>query len=458
MTARLTFSEAINKYYDLKNQYDTNKKEDIHDLIKDNEDKSWREKRILFKSMNHKCVNCKRYVNTDFNIIIKSEVDRHLTAKCGDKIEPCPLKIDINLGYIVTYEEGIISNQEQTSHLKQQIIIEKNNLMFGYISQANAIKQFDVLKDDLTSSINIYEDTNKILSTIVNNLEKKEQIITIDYNTYIDINSIKMLLKQYTFSKNTQFIDDAVKLYINDLLPKLNEYSHLTYAYKAVEYNANTYTLIKKKVGISDIEYNLGDIIPKDINDNVISFVTGLAPSKFPTKPAKDNTVVDVEMPDKYGPNVPPPKTKKARTLKASDSIKIAKPVKTKTKTVKAKKVDIILEDSDEEPEQKQEDIQEENQGNKEEGKGFDLKIIKQLNEDENNNKDENAPLEEVSLENMEMNIDLDNMKADNEKENINTNEDLSIIPNFYSDDFTSEFSEEPIDIGVIEFDSDPSI
>ena len=93
------YDDAVNEYYDLKQQYRVGKEKDIQTFLETNEKMSWREKRNLFKSLNYKCINCRRYVGSIFKTNIINE-DRHLIAKCGDHSNPCPLNIEINLGTI----------------------------------------------------------------------------------------------------------------------------------------------------------------------------------------------------------------------------------------------------------------------------------------------------------------------------------------------------------------------
>jgi hypothetical protein len=275
-------------------------------------------------------------VGSIFKINIINE-DRHLIAKCGDHSNPCPLNIDINLGTILSYEYSLEIDKEIILDHKKDIIKDKNNLMFGYISSKTAIDRFDKLKVEMISSIDMLETTNKEYLNITNNLEKKEKIIELQQQVYGIINSINIYIKQYESSNNPALINDAVTLYTEELLGKITELNMLNFAYKAVEYNvdSNTYTLVKKQYSVEEMEINIG------ADNKVISFVTGVG-TETGTAATTDKTVVNKkkgrktkaqlaeeekvidQLPDKFGPSVTP--LKKTRTARKQNN-----PVKNKT-------------------------------------------------------------------------------------------------------------------------------
>lgn len=353
------YHDAVNEYYDLKQQYRVSKEKEIQTFLETNEKMSWREKRNLFKSLNYKCINCRRYVGSIFKINI-IEQDRHLIAKCGDHSNPCPLNIDINLGTILSYEYSLEIDKEVILDYKKDIIKDKNNLMFGYISSKTAIDRFDKLKAEMVSGIELYEDANKQYLNITNNLEKKEKIIELQQQVYGIIHSIKVYIKQYESSNNPALINDAVTLYTEELLGKITELNMLNFAYKAVEYDvdSNTYTLVKKQYSVEEMEINIG------ADNKVISFVTGVGDigepatannadktvtnkkkgRKTKAQLAEEEKVID-QLPDKFGPTaIPLKKTRAPRKPK----VVTVKAIKTpKNKTVKKAVQFEIYEDLD---------------------------------------------------------------------------------------------------------------
>jgi hypothetical protein len=363
------YNEAIKEYFSLKEQYEQTKTIEKKSFLKTNKELSWREKRNLFKSMNYRCINCNRYVNTIFKINVKNNVNKHLIALCGDKSDPCPLNININLGLTLTYENGYNINQELVSDIKMDIIKSKNNLLFGYSSSSDGIETWDKLKTELASLIDISEYTKKALMNITNNIKKKEKIAELQQLYYKQIEMIKLYVEQYKASNNDSLIDDAVKLYVNELIVTSKELDMLLYSYRQVEYDndENVYKLNEKQYSIEEMEYNLGDVEASQ-NDNVISFVTGLksvpvinATATTMTKKkgrktkaelAKEEKEID-ELPDKFGPTKTVKKRTgitKAKTAKVATVKPTAKATAKPTKAKANKKVLFeIYEEEDEE-------------------------------------------------------------------------------------------------------------
>jgi hypothetical protein len=162
------FNDALKKYYRLKNEYE----ESLNDnkkKIMNSAGLSLKEKRIEFHKLKRKCVNCKRPVGTIFNTkfsndetsyIIKK--DRHLIALCGDRDDPCPLNIDINLGATDDIRNIVIKYEKELNEFKNKIIIDKNELLFGYITSNIAVEKFE--ENSLEHYIKKYLDS-KIIRT-----------------------------------------------------------------------------------------------------------------------------------------------------------------------------------------------------------------------------------------------------------------------------------------------------
>lgn len=439
------YDDAVNEYYDLKQQYHVGKEKEIQTFLETNKKMSWREKRNLFKSLNYKCVNCRRYVGSIFKINMV-EQDRHLIAKCGDHSNPCPLNIEINIGTILSYEYALEIDKEVILDYKKDIIKDKNNLMFGYISSKTAIDRFDKLKAEMVSSIELYEDTNKQYLNITNNLEKKEKILELQQQVYGIIDSIKIYIKQYESTNNPALINDAVTLYTEELLGKITELNMLNFAYKAVEYDvdSNTYTLIKKQYSIEQMEINIGE------NNKVISFITGIGTDattatdkavvkkkgrKTKAQLAEEENAID-QLPDKFGPSVVPLKKTRAPRKPKVATIKAVKTPK--NKTVK-KAVQFIAEEDTDSDSEKSIEITIPNPKLKENktkvtevkdidwGSGSDesveIKVKGKGLEEEEEENNEKIDLGAIELSSQVSNIDKDDLDLDFQNDNLESEE-----------------------------------
>lgn len=286
----LEVNEAINKYYNLKGEY----KKEINDsklVVKHLKGLSTKEKRQLYLKQKHKCVNCKRPVGSKFTTTLNDLDERSLIALCGDIKSPCPLNINIYLGTITDFRDEIKEEENEINKLKKKIIIDKNDLIFGYITSEQAVENFDKIKDELSSKIKTYESLKDIVIDItdgINNVEslkKKENILD---DTIIQF---KKMVHDFEKTKDVQYIHDLIEIYINKLLPiityddngnpkkKNNLLKNIMtekYSYVAVEKNEldedGVYKLIQIPHTIQDFEFSSSD----DDSSKIISFRTGL--------------------------------------------------------------------------------------------------------------------------------------------------------------------------------------
>jgi hypothetical protein len=275
------YISALNNYYKLKNEYEEAYQKDIK-RISSMKALSWKEKRIEFQKIKRKCINCHRPVGTLFTDKAKEIEDKHLLAVCGDRVNPCPLNIDINTSYVVILPEFMADDEKTLNEYKKQIVIDKNDLLFGYISSEDAIKKFDELKEQMISAVKNYEFESLQYYELIDNPKKMEELKKQQKNINDKIVEIKLLMREYDRTQNTQYVADAVASYISmsfppidepDSISKLAELMDAKYAYNAVEYNDvdGTYHLIQKVHTISEYEQILGEKEP-----GVVAMVTGV--------------------------------------------------------------------------------------------------------------------------------------------------------------------------------------
>ena len=253
------FLEGINTYYKLKAQYESTIKGQKTDILK-REGLSWKEKRKEFIKLKHKCVNCKRPVGTKFSNMAEED-DRHLIAVCGDRVTPCPLNIDINIGLIFVITDYVKSDENDINKYKRHIIIGKNDLLFGYITPKQAVSNFDNIKEQMTKTMSGYEYTMKMYLDVVSNTEKRAEILKIQKELHVNIDSLKTMIAEYEKTQTTQYVHDAVELYVNDIVPKINEINKTSFHYCNVEYTEEegTFHLVKKQFSVEDLEMNVGE-------------------------------------------------------------------------------------------------------------------------------------------------------------------------------------------------------
>jgi len=263
--------EAMNEYFKLKNKYETlimtNKKK-----IMNNPHLSNREKRSEFNKLKPKCIHCKRPGGTIFSTIHtdeteKEEAYRELRCFCGIIAEPCNLNIVIRLAKIEWMPELLKSMEKDIKDYKNEIINNKNKLLFGYLNTEDALETFENIKEYISSYTSLYEQYLESYHKIVDNDEKKQELNEVITNSYIEIQKIKDCILKMNETNNVQYARDAVVIYTTTLMPLLQTIRNLKYNETIVWHNdfTNTCNLIQNKYSISSLSFTSS-------NDKVIAY------------------------------------------------------------------------------------------------------------------------------------------------------------------------------------------
>jgi len=253
------FTDALNTYYKLKDTYENSYKKDKNKIIK-TKGLSWKEKRIEYTKLKPKCINCKRPVGTFFSTVAKNS-ERTLVAKCGDKKNPCSLNIVINLGYIINLSTQLTNDEKKIAQIKKDIIIDKNKLLFGYLSSKDAVEKFDDVKESFSGiSIN-YEYSLNSYTDIIDNKEKKEELQKEEAEAQLIIGNMKKMISEFEKGNDVQFVNDAVEVYVKEMVPLLDIIMKKKYAYSGVDYDEDTnmYKLIQVPFSIEKLEWDLAE-------------------------------------------------------------------------------------------------------------------------------------------------------------------------------------------------------
>lgn len=278
---KFTPNEVINEYYRLKNKYETTYYEKYVKPIVQNK-KSKREKRVDFSRLpKHECINCKRNVGTIFNISQNEELIRKFIAKCGDLSDPCPLNIQIDYGFREQIDIIINSGLKQIENIKLQIIKEKNTALFF---NGNVVDIFNILTENLKKEA---ENTGFLIETNIlkNNNPEKQLLLkkTIDEFGKGYILQFKQMIIEFMEKNDELKLDEAVKFYINEMIPKLKEIQDAKYNISDVEYDEvyneggsikSVYKLIQLPQSLENTEFSI------ESDDKVLSFIIGVNKSK----------------------------------------------------------------------------------------------------------------------------------------------------------------------------------
>ena len=251
--------DAMNKFYMLKSKYKQDRDKDKSDFFKKNKNASWKDIRFEFKKIVPKCVNCERRVGSIFESKVNDDFERVLKAMCGDRKDPCPFDIEINLGITYDLRDLMNENEEETKNFKHQIILDKNDFLFGYIDSEQAVQKFDEIKNEITGSIESSEYYLSLLNEKTDNVDKKNNLKKIQTEVYTNISNIKKYAEEYKKTHNKQFMSDIARIYYQDMTPRLKEIMEEKYAASYVDQENNMNILVQEPISFESVEYVLGD-------------------------------------------------------------------------------------------------------------------------------------------------------------------------------------------------------
>ncbi len=271
---RAEMNNAINTFYSLKADYDKQKSDIIRKISKKSH-LSRKEKQKEFKMTKFKCINCNRPVGTSFGISFdKKKETRIAKAMCGDRINPCPLNIEIDLGRITSVSKHLQELDKEIAEIKQKIVLIKNDIIFGYKTTEDAVTIFNELKEDLSYAMEGYETMLISYVDIYERPDDKKKIQEKEIEVYKDIQEMKGMIADFDKENNINYINDAVNLYITQLVPKLSEIRKLKYPVMFTEHDNNKCVLIQEKINPIQTQFNTS-LSESGINGSVISMVVG---------------------------------------------------------------------------------------------------------------------------------------------------------------------------------------
>ena len=284
---KLTIDEALSEYYNLKSKYEENFNEKYLDPILRDTTKSKKEKRLEYQKLpKPECVNCRRNVGSIFSIKKNAEEYlRQFTAKCGDLNDPCPFNINIEYTQRDEINKHLLVQDSDINAVKNKIIIDKNNLVFGYTDYNTAIIDFEIATKELKDltetagyiiNINIEINENPIRTEMIKSSNNK-------FGTEL-LTPFKKMIDDYVQTGNTETVNTAVKLYVDEMLPLTKTIRDLKYEVcyvdvENVDGKNDLYFLKQRKNSLQNLEYSFYG------NDELKSFVTG-----YSDNTAKDTT------------------------------------------------------------------------------------------------------------------------------------------------------------------------
>jgi len=249
-----SYNESLHEYFRLKNAYDNNVSELKKRVFRAAPNKKIGRKRLL--EVKPKCIHCARPVGTIFSL-----KDNRYKAICGDSANPCNLQIELYKGDFSPLSDLLYTFKEDIDEVKDQIIRQKLDTLFDYVSQELSASLF---KEELEK----YNIDGRIFKELLDkhdeNFSNEHKMDIIDKKRnmiFMYQEQIKGLLEEYEKTQNRELLKTAMTLQINNLLPETRNLRLLKN--ELMEVNEKKYTngkieyfLFQHPVALAKLDYN----------------------------------------------------------------------------------------------------------------------------------------------------------------------------------------------------------
>jgi predicted HD phosphohydrolase len=275
--------DALNEYFRLKQKFENELSVKKRRII-NNVTLSKREKRAEFLKLMPKCVNCKKpsTKGTIFSITYnpsndKTDAYRIIRASCGNLVNQCNLNIEIHIGLKERLDEAVNYVRNEIIKHKNNIIDDKNKLLFGLMTTETALENFDNNKSYIFDMTSIYETYLDVWNNKVENPQKKIELEEAMVQSYQSIDSIKDCIKKMNENNDKQYAVDAAHIYHNTLHPLLQKIRKLKYTENNV-FSDDTYCKLIQK------PYSIDDLLISGYDDKVVFYNVGLTTKQIQKK------------------------------------------------------------------------------------------------------------------------------------------------------------------------------
>ena len=255
--SNISFNDAFNEYYKLKNKYDKKLRREAEKIAK-TEDSN---KKQIFENTKV-CVKCKQKGGTIF-----TQKGNLLIAKCGSS-NPCSLNIQLERAIYKKVTDELNTLNDIIISEKQNTILTKLDYLFTIQDNEKTQETFNKFKTNFVELTNQYEKYISYYNNLINNKDDKLALKELNATLFGNIENIKNNLSEFDKTGDLQFIKDSIDLYINTLTPLVKRIMNLNYPINYIYTDDNDINyLIQNTYKYSDL-----DIKTKNTENKVIAF------------------------------------------------------------------------------------------------------------------------------------------------------------------------------------------
>jgi hypothetical protein len=251
--SKAEYVDALNEYYGYKHRYDQRFEEDKH-AVKHSDMLNLSQKRAKVARIkrNRKCVSCGQSGGTHF-----TDEAGVLRAQCGNRSQPCSLRIEIVKGKFMNLEELANQSLMTADILKDQIIKTKLDLLFNYSTEEEALRQFEELRASLDQALDLYGGFRQKYLDVVRNAERREAVDALTADFYAAVQEFKDILT--VNGGGDAIVRDAVAHYVRKIKPLSDALMEKKYVYCAVERDleGDGFRLVQKPHTLEQLEFEI---------------------------------------------------------------------------------------------------------------------------------------------------------------------------------------------------------
>jgi len=251
-------TEAIKRFYELKNKYEKERIEKKKEIFKKSATKKGA--RRIIQSLRHKCINCG--VPGEPEGTIFSIKDRNFTAVCGAK-NKCNLNIKIFAGYFSNLYYYYKLFSEVVEDRKSRIIKQKLDALLNYENETVSVQLFKKYMKEYSDDNIILKELTHTYNDIYSNEERSDKINE-KHREMDEINAkIQKLFMEYKKTENREFLNEAIRTHIDELLPTARSLGYLMFELCEMEVleegKEKTNILVQKPNRIQKMDYTFNE-------------------------------------------------------------------------------------------------------------------------------------------------------------------------------------------------------
>jgi hypothetical protein len=258
---KISYVDALNTFFKIKHNYESELLKKRREAFKKGTTKQSGMKRA--KMVKGKCTNCKRAVGMFF----RTDSNGY-TAVCGDKSNKCGLDIKLFRGKHGSNEYFLGVFKELLEEKKTEIIRQKLDSLFNYISEESSVKIFKEILESYNDALEGYADHVKMNDDLFHNIHNAELISKKQEMIYKILSQIQNMVHEYksidkneTAQQHSKYggsigiLRTAMEVYVTDLLPEIDNLRRLKHELIEMEDNV----VFKQTISLHKLDLLLGE-------------------------------------------------------------------------------------------------------------------------------------------------------------------------------------------------------